>query len=34
MKTYAIAHPQRGLIEYRDRKRLLWLGSLIYPWSR
>ena len=31
MKTYAIAHPQRGLIEYRDRKRLLWLGSLIYP---
>ncbi len=31
MKTYAIAHPQRGLIEYRDRKRYLWLGSLLYP---
>ncbi len=26
-----ISDPQQGLIVYRDRKRLLWLGSLLYP---
>ena len=31
MKSYALSDPQKGLIVYRDRKRLLWLGSLLYP---
>ena len=31
MKSYALSDPQKGLIVYQDRKRLLWLGSLLYP---
>ncbi|MBK6909033.1 MAG: alkane 1-monooxygenase [Rhodocyclaceae bacterium] len=31
MTTYAITHPQQGTITYRDRKRWLWLASMVYP---
>src|SRR5262245_27778044 len=31
MKSYAIEVPGKGMVVYRDRKRLLWLGSLVYP---
>lgn len=29
--TYHIDHPQKGPIEYTDRKRYLWAGSLLLP---
>ena len=31
MTTYAIEHPEKGLIRYRDGKRSLWLASMFYP---
>ncbi|TXS95305.1 alkane 1-monooxygenase [Parahaliea maris] len=31
MITYTLDHPERGHIEYRDRKRYLWLSSLFMP---
>lgn len=31
MKTFTIQDPVAGRIVYRDRKRFLWLGSLLYP---
>jgi len=31
MKTFIIQDPVAGRIVYRDRKRFLWLGSLLYP---
>ena len=31
MKSYAMIHPQQGTLVYRDRKRYLWLGSLLLP---
>jgi alkane 1-monooxygenase len=31
MKTYTLADPLSGTIVYRDRKRHLWLASLLYP---
>lgn len=31
MKTYSIEHPQKGLIEYNDRKRGLWMISIFFP---
>ena len=31
MKTYSIEHPQKGLIEYQDQKRGLWLISIFFP---
>lgn len=31
MITYSLDHPEQGRIEYRDRKRYLWLSSLFMP---
>jgi len=31
MTTYALDHPEQGHIEYTDRKRYLWLSSVIMP---
>ncbi len=31
MKTYTLEHPRAGRVVYQDRKRALWVGSLIYP---
>jgi alkane 1-monooxygenase len=31
MATLSLQHPEKGLIVYRDRKRLLWLSGLLYP---
>ncbi len=31
MKTYALDHPEQGRITYTDRKRVLWMSSLLYP---
>lgn len=31
MKVYSMHHPERGEIRYRDRKRYLWLLSMVYP---
>ena len=31
MKTFSVQHPDKGEIVYRDRKRYLWLISLVYP---
>lgn len=31
MNDFVIEHPQLGRIAYRDRKRGLWLASLLYP---
>lgn len=31
MKTFTIQDPVAGRVVYRDRKRFLWLGSLLYP---
>lgn len=33
MNTYTVNHPQQGLISYTDRKRYLWLCSVILPIS-
>lgn len=33
MKTYTLNHPDKGLIEYRDSKRYLWMLSIIMPLS-
>lgn len=31
MKTYTLEHPEKGTIEYTDRKRYLWLMSVLMP---
>ncbi len=31
MKTFSVQHPGKGEITYRDKKRYLWLISLLYP---
>ena len=31
MKTYTLNHPIKGLINYTDKKRYLWLSSIFYP---
>jgi alkane 1-monooxygenase len=31
MHSYSLQHPQKGAIVYQDRKRFLWLASLLYP---
>ena len=31
MKTYMLNHPTKGLINYTDKKRYLWLSSIFYP---
>ena len=31
MKTYSLNHPTKGLINYTDKKRYLWLSSIFYP---
>lgn len=31
MALLSLQHPEKGLIVYRDRKRLLWLSGLLYP---
>ena len=31
MKTYTLNHPSKGLINYTDKKRYLWLSSIFYP---
>jgi alkane 1-monooxygenase len=31
MNHYAVMHPEKGLIEYRDKKRWLWMLSLVLP---
>ena len=31
MKTFSIAHPSEGFITYQDRKRYLWLLSIVMP---
>ncbi len=31
MSTYSLQHPQEGALVYQDRKRYLWLASLLYP---
>ena len=31
MASLSLQHPEKGLIVYRDRKRLLWLSGLFYP---
>ena len=33
MKTYMIEHPERGLITYQDKKRRLWLISILFPFT-
>ncbi len=30
MTSYRIEHPQKGLIEYRDKKRLLWVLAILF----
>ena len=37
MTTYALDHPEQGHIEYTDKKRYLWLSSVImpiFPWRQ
>ena len=29
--TYVLDHPEKGRIEYRDKKRYLWMSSLFMP---
>ena len=31
MKLYSIYHEKKGLIQYRDKKRTLWLASVFFP---
>ena len=31
MKTYSVDHHEKGLIEYSDKKRYMWLSSLALP---
>ncbi len=31
MKTYSVNHPSKGLINYSDKKRYLWLLSILMP---
>lgn len=31
MTVYSMQHPQQGEISYRDKKRYLWLASMVYP---
>jgi alkane 1-monooxygenase len=31
MKTFVLEHPLNGSFAYRDRKRYLWLASMLYP---
>ena len=31
MKTYTLNHPNKGPIDYTDKKRYLWLSSIFYP---
>ena len=31
MKTYSIDHPDKGLITYNDKKRPLWIISILFP---
>ena len=31
MKTFAMVHPEKGAIVYRDRKRFLWISALFFP---
>ena len=33
MKTYSTHHPEKGLISYIDKKRYLWLSSILFPLS-
>ena len=30
-RLYTLEHPDKGLIQYRDRKRYLWMSSLFMP---
>lgn len=29
--SYSIEHPQKGLIEFTDKKRWLWIGAVLFP---
>jgi len=31
MKTYSINHPEKGLIEFADKKRYSWLAAIFFP---
>ena len=31
MTTYTLDHPEKGLISYTDKKRYLWLTSVLMP---
>ena len=33
MKTYTIEHPEKGLISYQDKKRHLWIISILFPFA-
>lgn len=33
MKTYSMEHPNKGLITYRDKKRSLWVISILIPFT-
>jgi alkane 1-monooxygenase len=30
MTTYSITHPEKGLIQFKDKKRWLWLSALVW----
>jgi alkane 1-monooxygenase len=33
MKTYSVDHPHKGSINYQDKKRYLWMISILFPFT-
>ena len=30
MTTYSITHPEKGLIQFKDKKRWLWVSAIVW----